>query len=119
MEKTFPIFDLGIDHFFPTEPEERTQKKKEEQQRLACIDANKLDDLVEGAHSDKAGKFMLLSRAIKRSDIHLEVPFLQNRSSFDYFFCFHCTVGISPKDLEGFKADIAFIFKTLACSLAI
>ena len=28
-------------------------------------------------------------------------------------------LGISPKDLEGFKADITFIYTTLACSLAI
>ena len=48
MKKTFSSFDLGIDHLFPSEPEERKQKK-EEQQRLACIDVSKLDDLVEGA----------------------------------------------------------------------
>ena len=48
MKKTFPSFDLGIDHFFPSEPEERKQKK-EEQQRFACLDVSKLDDLVEGA----------------------------------------------------------------------
>ena len=35
MKKTFPSFDLGIDHLFPSEPEERKQKK-EEQQRFAC-----------------------------------------------------------------------------------
>ena len=62
---------------------------------------------------------MLLSRAIKHSDIDLEVLFLQNRESFEYFFRFHQTLGISPKDLEGFKADIAFICTMLACSLAI
>ena len=44
---------------------------------------------------------------------------LQNRKSFEHFFCFHRTLSISPKDLEGFKADIAFIYTTLACSLAI
>ena len=33
MKKTFPSFDLGIDNLFPSEPEERKQKK-EEQQRL-------------------------------------------------------------------------------------
>ena len=33
--------------------------------------------------------------------------------------CFHRTLGISPKDLERFKADIAFIYTTLACSLTI
>ena len=47
------------------------------------------------------------SGAIKHSDIHLEVLFLQNRKSFEYFFRFHRTLRISPKDLEGFKADIA------------
>ena len=67
----------------------------------------------------KSGKFTSLSTAIKRSDIHLEVPSLQNHKSFDHFFCFHRTLGISPKDLEGFKADITFIYKTLTCSLAI
>ena len=50
MKKTFPSFDLGIDHLFPFEPEERKQKK-EEQQRFACIDIGKLDDLVEGAQA--------------------------------------------------------------------
>ena len=33
MKKTSPSFDLRIDHLFPSEPEERKQKK-EEQQRL-------------------------------------------------------------------------------------
>ena len=47
-KKTFPSFDLGIDHLFPSELEERKQKK-EEQQRFACLDVSKLDDLVEGA----------------------------------------------------------------------
>ena len=50
MKKTFPIFDLGIDHLFPSEPEERKQKK-EEQQRFACLDVSEQDDLVEGAQS--------------------------------------------------------------------
>ena len=51
MKKTFPSFDLGIDHLFPSEPEERKQKK-EEQQRFACLDVTiKLDDLVEGAQA--------------------------------------------------------------------
>ena len=65
----------------------------------------------------KSGKFTLLSRAIKRSEIHLEVLSLQNRISFDYFLCFHWTLGIFPRDLEGFKADIAFIYTTLADDL--
>ena len=36
MKKTFPSFDLGINHLFLCEPEERKQKK-EEQQRLLVI----------------------------------------------------------------------------------
>ena len=67
----------------------------------------------------KLAKLALLSRAIKHSDIDLEVLSLQNRKSFEHFFCFRRTLGISPKDIEGFKADIAFIYKALACSLAI
>ena len=68
----------------------------------------------------KSSPFALLSRAIKHSDVYLKVLFLQNRKYFEYFFCFHLTLGISPKDLERFKADInAFICTTLACSLAI
>ena len=58
----------------------------------------------------KSVKFTSLSRAIKRSDIHLEDLSLQNRESFEHFLCFHRTLGISAKDLEGFKADIAFIY---------
>ena len=36
MKKTFASFDLVIDHLFPSELEERKQKK-EEQQRLLVI----------------------------------------------------------------------------------
>ena len=50
MKKTFPSFYLGIDQFFPSEPEERKQKK-EEQQRFACIDVSKLDEIVEWAQA--------------------------------------------------------------------
>ena len=72
------------------------------------------------SRTSKSGKFALLSRAIKHRDIHLEVLSLHNRKSFEYFFCFHRTLGISPgKDLEGFKAHIAFLYTALACSLAI
>ena len=39
MKETFPTFDLGIDHLFTSEPEERKQKK-EEQQRFACHDVS-------------------------------------------------------------------------------
>ena len=31
MKKTFPSFDLGIDHLFPSERNERKQKKEEQQ----------------------------------------------------------------------------------------
>ena len=51
MKKTFPSFDLGIDHLFPSDPKERKQKK-EEQQRFACLDVSKLDDLVEELSSE-------------------------------------------------------------------
>ena len=50
MKKTFPSLDLGTDHLFPSEPDERKQKK-EEQQCFACIDVSKVDDLVEGAQT--------------------------------------------------------------------
>ena len=50
MKKTFPSFDLGIEHLFPSEPEERKQKE-EQQQRFACLDVSKLNDLVEGAQA--------------------------------------------------------------------
>ena len=36
----------------------------------------------------------------------LEVLSLQSCKSFENFFCFHRTLGISPKDLEECKADI-------------
>ena len=50
MNKTFPSFDLEIDHLLPSEPKERKQQK-EEQQRFACIDVGKLDNLVEWAQA--------------------------------------------------------------------
>ena len=50
MKKTFLSFDLGIDQLFPSEPDER-KRKKEEQQRFACLDVSKLDYLVEGAQA--------------------------------------------------------------------
>ena len=49
----------------------------------------------------------------------LKVLSSQSRKSFEYFLCFHRTLGISLKDLEGFKTDIAFIYTTLAFSLTI
>ena len=88
----------------------------------ACAMIPNQQNFIEGTMSDstsqpssraaKSGKFALLSRAIKHSDIHLEVLFLQSSKSYEYFFCFHRTLGISPKDLEGFKADIVFIYTT-------
>ena len=62
MKKNFPSFDLGIDHLFPSEPEERKQKK-EEQQRFACIDVSKLDDLVEGAQAETTISTMKFSKS--------------------------------------------------------
>ena len=50
MNKTFPSFDLEIDHLFLSEAGESKQKK-EEQQSFACLDVSKLDDLVEGAQA--------------------------------------------------------------------
>ena len=44
MKKTFPSFDLEIDHLFPSKPEERNQRKEEQL-------VSKLDDLVEGAQA--------------------------------------------------------------------
>ena len=37
MKKTFPSFDLGIDHLFPSEPEERKQKKEEQHRLLRLV----------------------------------------------------------------------------------
>ena len=50
MKKAFPSFELGIGHLFSSEPEERKQKKGE-QQRFECLDVSELDDLVEGAQA--------------------------------------------------------------------
>ena len=50
MRKTFPSFDLGIDHLFPSVTEEK-QQKKEEQQSFAYLDVSEKDDLVEGAQA--------------------------------------------------------------------
>ena len=51
MKKIFSSFDLGISHLFPSEPEEKKQKK-EEPQRFACLDVSELDDVVELKPSD-------------------------------------------------------------------
>ena len=68
----------------------------------------------------KSGKFTLLLRAITHSDIHLEVLSLENSKFFELSICFHRTLDISKplKYLGGFKADIAFVYTTLACLLA-
>ena len=50
MKKTFPSFDLGIDHLFPSESEERKQRK-EEQLRSVSLGVSKLDDFVEVAQA--------------------------------------------------------------------
>ena len=50
MKQTFASFDLGIDYLFPSEAEERKQKK-EEQHCFACIGVSKLDNLVKGAQA--------------------------------------------------------------------
>ena len=49
MKKRFPSLDFRLDHLFPSEPEER--KRKKEEQRFACLDVRKLDDLVQGAQA--------------------------------------------------------------------
>ena len=46
MKKTFPSFDLGIDHLFPSDPWKELKQKKEEQQRFACRNVSELDDLA-------------------------------------------------------------------------
>ena len=51
MKKIFSSFDLGIGHLFPSEPEEKKQKK-EQPQRFACLDVSELDDVVELKPSD-------------------------------------------------------------------
>ena len=53
--------------------------------------------LQQSSPAAKLGKFALLSRAIKHSDIDPEFLFLQNRKSFEYFFRFRRTLGIFPK----------------------
>ena len=45
MKKMFPSFDLGIGHLFPSEPEEKKQKK-EEPHCFAYLDVSELDDVV-------------------------------------------------------------------------
>ena len=43
--------------------------------------------------------------------------FLRESKFFEHFVCFYRTLGISPEDLGGFKANIPFIYSALACSL--
>ena len=65
------------------------------------------------------GQGRITFKSDQESDIHLEVLSSRKGKSFEYFFCFHRTLDISPKDLEGFKADITFIYSELARTLAI
>ena len=62
----------------------------------------------------KSGKFASLSRAIKYSGFILKF-FPYRVVNLLNISCFHRTSGISAKDLEGFKADIALIYTALAC----
>ena len=57
MKKTFPSFDLGIDHLFPSDP------WKEEQQRFAYLDLSELDDLVDEAQA-KTTKYFATKYAV-------------------------------------------------------
>ena len=61
MKKTFPSFDLGIDHLFPSHPwkELYIKQKIEEPQRFACLDVSELDDLVDGAQA-KTTKYAVI-----------------------------------------------------------
>ena len=86
MKKSFPSFDLGIDHLFPSDPEERKQKK-EEQQRFAYLDVSKLDDLVEGAQAKTtkyATKYAENAENAKRQFLHLftTIKFSKSHSVF-------------------------------------
>ena len=69
--------------------------------------------------SCQIGQVRVTFKSDQPQGFHLKVLSLQSCTSFENFFCFHLTLGISPKDLEGFKADIAFIYTALACSLVI
>ena len=60
------------------------------------------------------GQVRVTFKSDEAQRFHLEVLSLQGRKSFEYFFYFHQTLGISFKDLEEFKADIAFIYTALA-----
>ena len=77
MKKTFPSFDLGIDHLFPSDPWKELKQKKEEQQRFACLDVSELDDLVDEAQakttkyfSTKYAVFLHFITTIKFSKSH-------------------------------------------------
>ena len=49
MEKTFPSFDLGIDHLFPSDPLKESKRKKNNSALHASM--SELDDLAEGAQA--------------------------------------------------------------------
>ena len=63
MKKTFPSFDLGIDHLFSSDPWKELKQKKEEQQRFARLDVSELDDLVDGAQA-KTTKYFATKYAV-------------------------------------------------------
>ena len=50
MKKTFPSFDLGIDHLVPSDPwkEVKRDKNNSALHQFACLDVSELDDLVDG-----------------------------------------------------------------------
>ena len=85
MKKTFPSFDLGIDHLFPSDPWKELKQKKEEQQRFACLDVSELDDLVDGAQANTTKYF-----ATKYAVIVLKVIFTFNYCNkiLKITFCF-------------------------------
>ena len=57
------------------------------------------------------GQVRVTSKSDQAHWFHLEVLSLKSCESFEHFFIFHQTLGISPKDLQGLTA--------LACPLAI
>ena len=61
MKKTFPSFDLGIDHLFPSEPEERKKKKEEK----SALHASMLVSLTTSSRELKQGQKNKLKYATK------------------------------------------------------
>ena len=67
----------------------------------------------------KSGKFALLSRAIKNSDIHLEVLSLRNRKSFELLLFSPNVRHFSQRFRRIQNWNRLFVYTALACSLAI